>query len=258
MKQAGTDSAKQTNENSPAIYRWDRHTNSRHSSQRGRLKSSLGYQERTNSVARFTGSSVSTMAPYPALKCWAIFARPLRGLCTPASVALFLAAMAVIASSQTAQRKPSDATRPVVVMSSQSLADLKQKLKPGNKTEELIDSAGMQLRVAVQHENNKTGAAAELHDASDDVYYVLDGGATLVLGGKLDAPKEVEPGEWRSPRIIDGKTFEITKGDLVVVPRGTPHQRSTANKDFTMILIKIYENPLKPGAPKPSSLSQKP
>ena len=144
-----------------------------------------------------------------------------------------------------AQRKPSEATRPVVVLSSQSLDDLKQKLQPDNKTAELIDSAGMQLRVAVQHEKNKTGAAAELHDASDDVYYVMDGSATLVLGGKLDAPKETEPGEWRSPRIIDGKTFEITKGDLVIVPRGTPHQRSTANKDFTMILIKIYAEPLK-------------
>jgi len=143
-----------------------------------------------------------------------------------------------------AQRKPSEATRPVVVLSSQSLDDLKQKLQPG-KTEELIDSAGMQLRVAVQHEKNKIGAPAELHDASDDVYYVIEGSATLMLGGKLDAPKETEPGEWRSPRIIDGKTYEITKGDLVIVPRGTPHQRSTANKDFTMILIKIYAEPLK-------------
>jgi mannose-6-phosphate isomerase-like protein (cupin superfamily) len=143
-------------------------------------------------------------------------------------------------------------------MSAQSLGDLKEKLKPGNKVEDLIDSAGMELRVAVQHENNRTDAAAESHDASDDVYYVLEGGATLILGGKLDAPKEVEPGEWRSPRIIDGKTIEISKGDLVVVPRGTPHQRNTAKKDFTMILIKIYQEPLKPGSPKPTSLSQKP
>src|SRR5258705_10282237 len=112
----------------------------------------------------------------------------------------------LLALSVSAQRKPSEATRPVVVMSAQSVNDLKEKLKPGNKTEELIDSAGGELRVAIQHENNKTGAAAELHDASDDVYYVLEGSATLVLGGKLDAPKEVDPGEWRSPKIIDGRT----------------------------------------------------
>jgi len=144
-----------------------------------------------------------------------------------------------------AQRKPSEATRPFVVMTAQSLDDLQKKLQPENKTSELIDSAGMQLRVAVQHEKNRAGAGAELHDASDDVYYVLDGSATLVLGGKLDAPKETDPGEWRSPRIINGQTIEIKKGDLIVVPRGTPHQRSTENKDFTMILIKIYAEPLK-------------
>src|SRR5213075_435475 len=96
-----------------------------------------------------------------------------------------------------AQRKPSEATRPFVVMSAQSLDDLQKTLKPDNKTSELIDSGGMQLRVAIQHEKNKAGAAAELHDASDDVYYVLDGSAILVLGGKLDAPKEADPGEWR-------------------------------------------------------------
>jgi len=157
----------------------------------------------------------------------------------------FVLALCICVSAQPAQRKPSDATRPFVVMSSQSLDDLEKTLKPDNKTSELIDSGGMQLRVAAQHEKNRTGAAAELHDASDDVYYVLDGGATLVLGGKLDSPKETDPGEWRSPRIIDGKTIEIKKGDLVVVPRGTPHQRSTENKDFTMILIKIYAEPLK-------------
>ena len=167
--------------------------------------------------------------------------------CVRVPLRLILTALVMIAATVTvsAQRKPSEATRPFVVMSSQSLEDLQKKLQPDNKTQELIDSVGMQLRVAVQHEKNKTGAAAELHDASDDVYYVLDGSATLTLGGKLDAPKETDPGEWRSPRIVDGKTFEIKKGDLVVVPRGTPHQRSTANQDFTMILIKIYAEPLK-------------
>ena len=191
----------------------------------------------------------------PLRKTW----RPLR-LINRSSLNLIAVGCFTVGSalSVSAQRKPTEATRPVVVMSAQSLDDLNRKLQPGNKTEELIDSAWMQLRVAVQHETNRTGAAAELHDASDDVYYVLEGGATLVLGGRLDSPREAEPGEWRSPRIIEGKTYEIKKGDLVVVPRGTPHQRSTQNKDFTMILIKIYAEPLKPGAPKPTSLSQKP
>jgi mannose-6-phosphate isomerase-like protein (cupin superfamily) len=151
----------------------------------------------------------------------------------------------------TAQRAPSNPTRPFVVMPAQSLSDLERKLQPENKAEDLIGGEGMQTRVAIQHDKSRPTAAAELHDASDDVYYVLEGSATLTLGGKLDAPNEIEPGEWRSPRINGGQTFQITKGDLIVVPRGTPHQRT--GKDFSMILIKIYAVPLpapKPAAPK--------
>src|SRR4051794_29519502 len=113
---------------------------------------------------------------------------------------VFLFALAVIA--QTGERKPSTPIRPFVVTPAQSLADLQKKVQPNNKVEELIGGAGMELRVAVQHEKNTVAANAEVHDASDDVYYVLDGSATLTLGGTLDTPKEVEPGEWRGAKII--------------------------------------------------------
>jgi len=158
--------------------------------------------------------------------------------------------LAVSSSAQSvvtaAQREPTTATRPFVVMPAQSLSDLERKLRSDNQAEDLIGGEGMQVRVAVQHDKSKPTSAAELHDASDDVYYVLEGTATLTLGGKLDSPAEIEPGEWRSPRINGGQTFQITKGDLIVVPRGTPHQRT--GKDFSLILIKIFATPL-PAAP---------
>lgn len=141
-------------------------------------------------------------------------------------------------------RVPSTPARPFVVMPAQSLDEMETKLRTGNKIEELMGGEGMQLRVAVQHEKERAGADAEVHDASDDVYYVLEGSATLTLGGRLDSPREAEPGEWRSPRIVGGKTVEVKKGDLIIVPRGTPHQRSTAGKDFSMILIKVFAQPL--------------
>jgi mannose-6-phosphate isomerase-like protein (cupin superfamily) len=150
---------------------------------------------------------------------------------------------------QTTEKKPIKPIRDYVVLPAQSLADLQKKLQPDNKVEELIGGTGMELRVAVQHERNTTPPNAELHDTSDDVYYVLDGTATLILGGTLDSPSEIEPGEWRGPKIVNGKTIQVARGDLIVVPRGTPHQRLTVNQDFTMILIKIYADP-RP-APKP-------
>jgi mannose-6-phosphate isomerase-like protein (cupin superfamily) len=169
-------------------------------------------------------------------------------------IALSVGSQAQSAGTGPAQREPSKPARPFVVLKAQSLSDLERKLQPDNKVEELIGGAGMQLRVAVQHDKNRPTAAAELHDASDDVYYVLEGTATLTLGGRLDSPREAEPGEWRSPRIIGGQTFELAKGDLVVVPRGTPHQRTTiAGKEFSMILIKIYAEPMRPPQPKPAA-----
>ena len=59
--------------------------------------------------------------------------------------------MLVAAGIAAAQRTPSEAKRPFVVKTAQSLDDLQQTLKPDNKVSELIDSEGMQLRVAVQH-----------------------------------------------------------------------------------------------------------
>lgn len=173
----------------------------------------------------------------------------------PALIGLALT-LAVSSSGQSVetaaqQRVPSKPTRPFVLMPAQSLSDLERKLQPENKAEDLIGGEGMQTRVAVQHDKSRPTAAAELHDASDDVYYVLEGTATLTLGGRLDAPHEIEPGEWRSTSITGGQTFQITKGDLIVVPRGTPHQRT--GKDFFMILIKIYAVPLPPPPAKPTA-----
>ena len=162
--------------------------------------------------------------------------------------------------SEAARRGPSEPARPFVVMSAQSLAELERRLRPEAKGEDLHGGPGTQLRVAVQHERNRPAAEAEVHDASDDVYYVLKGAATLTLGGRLEAPRETERGEWRGPRISGGRTVEIKKGDLVVVPRGTPHMRSTAGKDFSMILVKVWAEPQPAAktAAEPAAKEQKP
>ena len=142
-------------------------------------------------------------------------------------------------------RQPSAPIRPFIVKTKQSVADLEKSLRSDNKVEDLIGGEGMQLRVAVQHDKKKDTADAEVHDASDDVYYVLEGSAELTLGGQLENPQEISSGEWRSAKIVAGKTFTITKGDLIVVPRGTPHRRvNSKGKEFSLILIKIFAEPL--------------
>lgn len=143
------------------------------------------------------------------------------------------------------QRQPSKPIRDYVVKTNQEVSAIEKALGNENKTSELIGGEGMQLRVAIQHDEKKDSADAEVHDASDDVFYVLSGSAQLTLGGSLENPREATSGEWKSSKIVGGKTFTITKGDLIIVPRGTPHQRvNTKGKEFSLILIKIFAAPL--------------
>ena len=152
-------------------------------------------------------------------------------------------AFSIVSFAQT--REPSKPIRDYVVKTKQEVADLEKALGNENKVTDLTGGAGTQLRVAIQHDEKKDSAEAELHDASDDVYYVLTGSAELTLGGTLENPREATPGEWKSAKIIGGKTFTITKGDLIVVPRGTPHRRvNTKGKEFTLILIKVFAEPI--------------
>lgn len=166
-------------------------------------------------------------------------------------LAMFIASLAV--SAQT--RQPSTAIKPYVVKSKQSLAELEQKLAADKtdvasknltvtKVEDIIGGAGMETRVAVQHDTRRSGDMVELHDKSDDVYYVLKGEATLELGGKLVDPKEATPGEWKAQTVTGAQSVVIKAGDLIMVPRGTPHRRTVTGKGFSMILIKIFEDPL--------------
>ena len=157
-------------------------------------------------------------------------------------IALFIT---LFTSAALAQRAPSEPAKPYIVKTRQEVSALEKTLHVDNKYEDLTGGPGTQLRVAVQHDKWRENTDAEVHDASDDVYYVLEGTARLTLGGKLDTPREISPGEWRSKTIAGGKTFEIKQGDLIVVPRGTPHQRnSIKGKTFSMVLVKIFAEPL--------------
>jgi len=68
----------------------------------------------------------------------------------------------------------------------------------------------MQLRVAIQHEKNKAGAAAEVHERRTTLY-VLEGAATLTLGGKLDAPQEVQTENGAEPASAAVRRLRLTK-----------------------------------------------
>lgn len=151
---------------------------------------------------------------------------------------LFCAAFAVNAQ----VKKPSSPANPFQIKKAKDIESVTKELEKqsGNVNRDIVPAKGVQMRVAVFHDEKREGDLYEVHDTSDDIYYVLDGKATLSLGGELTEANEISPGEWRSKTVSGGNLFEIKKGDLIVVPRGTVHQRTVTGKGFSMILIKVF------------------
>jgi mannose-6-phosphate isomerase-like protein (cupin superfamily) len=65
---------------------------------------------------------------------------------------------------------------------------------------------------------------AEVHALDTDVFYITEGGATFITGGKVVEPKESGANEIRGKSIDGGTTHSLTKGDVIVIPKGVPHQ----------------------------------
>ena len=64
---------------------------------------------------------------------------------------------------------------------------------------------------------------ASVHEAQAEMFYVVDGSATLLTGGKLVG--ETRNGTNLQGKSIDGGTArKFGKGDLMIVPSGVPHQ----------------------------------
>src|SRR5258708_9455685 len=67
------------------------------------------------------------------------------------------------------------------------------------------------------------GGQVEVHDKETDVIYVVEGTATFVTGGTMVNGKVTKPGQHIGTDITGGQTHQLSKGDVVVVPAGTPH-----------------------------------
>jgi quercetin dioxygenase-like cupin family protein len=94
-------------------------------------------------------------------------------------------------------------------------------------------------RVSASHRNKQ--GIAELHDNETDIFYVVEGDATFVTGGTLVDGKQTAPGEYRGPRSQGGTEHELTKGDVIIVPKGTVHWFSRIDGEFLYYIIKVTE-----------------
>ncbi|MGE5850588.1 MAG: heme-binding protein [Candidatus Methylomirabilota bacterium] len=80
---------------------------------------------------------------------------------------------------------------------------------------------------------------AEIHDWDTDIIHILEGTATFVTGGTVLDPKPTGPGEIRGKSIQSGESRRLVKGDVIIVPNGTPHWFQEVQGPFLYYVVKV-------------------
>jgi quercetin dioxygenase-like cupin family protein len=103
---------------------------------------------------------------------------------------------------------------------------------PGNNN--LVQ--GKNFAVVLTVETAKSAKEFEWHEGRDHILQVLDGSTVYEVGGTPKGAHSEAPGEWHAPEAEGATTLTLEKGDMLVIPRGTLHKRSTAGTvTFTLI-----------------------
>jgi mannose-6-phosphate isomerase-like protein (cupin superfamily) len=69
----------------------------------------------------------------------------------------------------------------------------------------------------------REAGVAEYHERTNHVFIMVDGEATLVVGGTMVDPRKTAPYQMRAPSTEGGTTYHLTKGDVITIPAKTPH-----------------------------------
>ena len=79
---------------------------------------------------------------------------------------------------------------------------------------------------------------AAIHEKEAEVFYVIEGNATMVTGGKLTEEKRTNPENLTGTGIEGGESRTVGKGDFIVVPENTAHWFSKI--DGVLVLMTLH------------------
>ena len=120
-----------------------------------------------------------------------------------------------------------------------------------------VDIGKSNVAIGMVHRTRITtpGEVAE-HDLVSEVYHIISGGATLVLGPDLvDAKRRPAtnvnvrllngPGH-NAASIRNGISYELKAGDVVVIPAGTGHWFTRIDDHITYLMIRVDPDKVTP------------
>jgi mannose-6-phosphate isomerase-like protein (cupin superfamily) len=145
---------------------------------------------------------------------------------------LTLAALALPAAAQ--NQKPGE----VMYVTPAEVTKLTAKVVDGISTHFLVrkDAYGQELVYRT------ASGVPEIHRDWADHFVVIEGAATLIVGGKVVGEHETAPGEKRGTSTTGGKEYALTPGTNLTVPSGVPHWTVLKpGAHFRAVVFKVKE-----------------
>jgi mannose-6-phosphate isomerase-like protein (cupin superfamily) len=96
---------------------------------------------------------------------------------------------------------------------------------PHDKVTEVMSKGGPIVRdpgLVVLAQRREAGEV-EFHDHTNHVFIIVEGEATMVVGGTMVNARRTAPDQMRAPSAEGGTTYHLTKGDVITIPAKTPH-----------------------------------
>jgi len=125
---------------------------------------------------------------------------------------------------------------PAIYKSNTELSEgLKQAIARANGEQSSAAVANTdQYRINVVHREKAAGALA--HAGNTELHYIIEGSGTVVTGGTIVRPAA---GAGGTATIQNGETRRLQKGDVIVVPAGSPHWYSQVDSPITYLEVRF-------------------
>ena len=131
-----------------------------------------------------------------------------------------------------------------------------------------VDVGKSHVDIGVVYRNSSASGAVAEHDLVSEVYHVIDGSATLVLGWDITDLKK-RPADDRAVRMLNGPggngasirngaTYQLKPGDVVIIPAGVGHWFTKIDDHISYLMVRVDPDkvtPLKDEAASKADLS---
>ena len=145
-----------------------------------------------------------------------------------------------LSSAASAQAPAPAAATARTMVSAADVTALIAKAKADRKDNQAIVAQSL-LQLApynVSLEYRASVGNAAVHETEAELFYVVEGSATLVTGGKLTNENRTNAENLTGTGIEGGTSRHVAKGDFVMVPDKTPHWFSAI--DGTVVLMSLH------------------